>query len=63
MTTKQAWLANIAKKIPILLKAIADGQYKASFVIGRRMVDGKACRLYLVAEVVDPDELALEPEQ
>jgi hypothetical protein len=51
-----SWLEAIAKKIPILLKAVSDGQYKAEIVIGRRLIDGKACRLYLIAEVIEPED-------
>ncbi len=55
MTTdsQRIWLKSIAQRIPILFKAIAEGQYKASFIIGHRLVDGKACRLYLIAEVIE----------
>ena len=53
---QQSWLESIAVRIPILIKAVADGQYKASFIIGKKLVNGKACRLYLVAEVVDRTE-------
>ncbi|MDB4223912.1 hypothetical protein N9850_09075 [Granulosicoccus sp.] len=57
MTPDQTlWLEAIAKKIPILLKAVSDGQYKAEIVIGRRLIGGKACRLYLIAEVIEPED-------
>ncbi|MDB4223360.1 hypothetical protein N9850_06280 [Granulosicoccus sp.] len=61
MTTdsQRIWLKSIAQRIPILFKAIAEGQYKASFIIGHRLVDGKACRLYLVAEIVDMSDEAV----
>ena len=44
MTTdsQRIWLKSIAQRIPILFKAIAEGQYKASFIIGHRLVGGTA---------------------
>ena len=51
---QQAFLQQIASKIPRLFAAIAAGNVRAEFILGQRVIKGRQVRLKLVAEVVDP---------
>lgn len=50
------FLISIAEKIPRLFNAISEGNVRAEFILGSRMLKGRQVKLVLVAEVVDPGD-------
>lgn len=50
---QQAFLENLARRIPRLFAAIGDGNVRSEYIIGVRRIDTRQVRLKLVAEVVD----------
>ena len=50
---QQAFLENLAQRIPRLFAAIREGNVRSEYIIGVRRIDARQVRLKLVAEVVD----------
>lgn len=50
---QQAFLENLARRIPRLFAAIREGNVRSEYIIGVRRIDSRQVRLKLVAEVVD----------
>lgn len=51
---QQAFLEQLALRIPRLFEAIAQGNVKSEYIVGVRRIGTRHVRLKLVAEVVDP---------
>lgn len=48
------FLRQIADRIPRLFAALQEGNERAEYVLGNRIVAGRQVRLVLLAEVIDP---------
>ena len=49
---RRAWLEGIADRVPRLLDAIREGNYRSEFILGERQIDGRRVRLTLRAEAI-----------
>ena len=59
---RRAWLEGIADRVPRLLDAIREGNYRSEFILGERQIDGRRVRLTLRAETITGPPIADDGE-